>query len=87
MLKKSLAIVALVFPLSFSVLAENMVNINSADANILDKQLKYVGPSVAKRIVEFRDEHGKFKSIDELSEVIGVGKQVLEANRERLAIE
>jgi len=89
MLRKSLALLALVLPLSFSVFAEDMekVNINSASAEMLDKQLKYVGPSTAQRIIEFRKEHGDFKSVDELSEVRGIGMQVIKANRERLSLE
>ncbi len=89
MLKKFLAVMALVLPLSFSAFAENMekVNINSASAEILDKNLKYIGPNTAKRIVEFREEHGMFKSVEDMTEVRGVGMQVIKANRERLSIE
>lgn len=81
---------ALVLPLSVTVFAGDdmgKVNINSANAETLDKELKYVGPNTAKRIIEFREEHGKFKSIDELSEVRGIGMQVIKANREQLTVE
>ncbi|MTI12903.1 ComEA family DNA-binding protein [Sansalvadorimonas verongulae] len=63
------------------------VNINTANAETLDKELKYVGEKTAKRIVDYRDEHGEFKSAEELSEVRGVGMQIIEANKEVIVTE
>ena len=48
------------------------ININTADAEQLD-ELPCVGPAIAQRIVEYRAAHGKFKTIDELRSVNGVG--------------
>lgn len=51
-----------------------VVNINTASAESL-MLLPRVGPSVAARIVEFREKNGKFKSVEELMLVSGVGEK------------
>ena len=57
------------------------VNINTADAETLAIELDGVGKKIAVAIVEYRDEHGPFKSEDELISVKGIGKAILEKNR------
>jgi len=52
------------------------VNINTADLAGLDT-LPGVGPVLAGRILAWRDEHGRFTSIDELGEVSGIGEKLL----------
>lgn len=54
------------------------VNLNTADAAALDT-LPKVGPVLAQRIVDWRKEHGPFKSVEELDSVDGVGPKMLEA--------
>ncbi|RZO87159.1 MAG: helix-hairpin-helix domain-containing protein [Oceanococcus sp.] len=58
------------------------VNINTADATTLDQELHGVGPAIAQRIVEFRDDHGAFKSADQLTLVKGIGDKTLSRNAE-----
>lgn len=48
------------------------VNINTADEAALDS-LPGVGPSTARAIVAYRDEHGPFASIESLDQVPGIG--------------
>jgi competence protein ComEA len=43
-----------------------------------------IGPTLAERIVEYRTEHGGFRSIDELQEVEGIGEKRFETLREAL---
>ncbi|MCJ7556478.1 MAG: helix-hairpin-helix domain-containing protein [Gammaproteobacteria bacterium] len=62
------------------------VDINSADADTLAKELDGIGPSRAQAIVEFREKHGPFKSADELKLVSGIGDKVLDANRGNILI-
>ena len=47
-------------------------------------QLDGIGPTLAKRIVQYRDAHGGFGSVDELNQVEGIGDKRLEALREAL---
>lgn len=54
------------------------VNLNTAGAAELDT-LPKVGPVLAQRIVDWRKEHGPFKSVEELDAVDGVGPKMLEA--------
>ena len=62
------------------------VNLNTADAETLARELKGVGPAKAKAIVDYRDAHGPFTSVDELLEVKGVGASILDSNRARLSL-
>jgi competence protein ComEA len=62
------------------------VNINTADAATLAAALDGVGASRAKAIVEYRDAHGPFKSVDDLAQVKGIGERVVDANRARIKV-
>jgi competence protein ComEA len=57
------------------------VNINSADAATLARELKGIGLKRAQAIVDYRAKYGPFKSADELALVKGVGKQAIDRNR------
>lgn len=46
------------------------------------EELDGIGPALASRILEYRDEHGGFRSVEELGEVDGIGEVRLEALRE-----
>jgi competence protein ComEA len=48
------------------------MDLNSATATQLD-QLPGVGPVLAQRIVDYRTQHGGFRSVDELRQVSGIG--------------
>jgi competence protein ComEA len=62
------------------------INLNQAGrAELL--QLPGVGDSLAGRIEEYRDEHGGFRSVDDLIHVHGVGKTTLERLRPWLCVE
>ena len=58
--------------------AEGPVNLNSADAAELE-QLPRVGPVLAERIVQWREEHGSFTSAGDLDAVPGIGPAMLES--------
>ena len=48
------------------------VNINTANQSELDR-LPGIGPSLAERIIEYREENGNFKNIEDLQNVKGIG--------------
>ena len=63
------------------------VNINEADANTIADILVGVGASRATAIVQYREEHGRFTSLEQLLEVKGIGESTLMDNREKILIE
>lgn len=60
-------------PLQGALAAEGMVNINTATAEQL-ALLPRIGPSIAERVVEFRQQNGRFKTIEDLMLVRGIGE-------------
>jgi len=56
------------------------VNINTANAETISQELKGVGLSKAKAIVEYRKKHGPFKNPEDLSLVKGIGERTVELN-------
>ena len=62
------------------------VNLNGADAETLRRDLFGIGAAKAKAIVAYRESNGPFTAVDELLEVKGIGKALLEKNRDRLAL-
>ena len=54
-----------------------VVNINTATVQDFEA-LPGIGPVMAQRIVDYRDEHGPFKSVEELTKVKGIGESKLE---------
>ena len=56
--------------------AGGLVDLNTADATALDS-LPGVGPVLAQRILDWRTQHGRFTSVDELGEVSGIGDKLM----------
>lgn len=57
------------------------VNVNTADAKTIARELKGIGLSRAQAIVDYREKNGPFKTADDLAKVKGVGMKVVEQNR------
>jgi len=57
------------------------VDINTADLDEL-QTLDGIGPALAGRIIEYREAHGPFQSVEGLLEVKGIGEATLEQFRE-----
>lgn len=57
------------------------VDINSADAATIARELQGIGLSKAQDIVEYRARNGAFKSVDDLRKIKGIGAKTLERNR------
>lgn len=62
------------------------VNLNTADAETLVRELKGIGAAKAQAIIEYREAHGPFSSVDELLEVKGIGTSILDKNRAKLSL-
>ena len=52
--------------------AASSVNINTASQSELE-ELPGIGPSISSKIVEYRDQNGKFKKIEDIKNVTGIG--------------
>jgi competence protein ComEA len=61
------------------------ININTASVEELT-QLKGVGEKYAQAIVEFREAHGAFKEIADITKVPGIGSKTFETNKDRITI-
>lgn len=64
---------------------DGRVNVNTADAATLET-LPRVGPSMAARIIEWREANGRFTSVDDLLAVSGIGEKTLEGLRDRVTV-
>jgi competence protein ComEA len=62
------------------------VNINTADATTLAKELKGVGPAKAEAIVKDRAAKGPFKAPQDITRVDGVGDAIYEQNKDNIKI-
>lgn len=65
--------------------AARTCRLNTATPADLER-LPGIGPTLATRIVTFRDTHGPFRSVDELARVAGIGPTLLHRLREYLSL-
>lgn len=61
---------------SAAKIEKGSININTADEKELEK-LPRIGPAMANRIIAYRNTNGPFKSVDDLTNVKGIGKKTL----------
>ena len=61
------------------------LNINTATLEELD-ELSGIGPVLAQRIIDYREEHGPFQSVEELLEVKGIGEVTLQGFRAEITV-
>ena len=61
------------------------LNLNTATLEQLD-ELDGVGPATAQKILDYREEHGGFGSVEELGQVPGIGDVRLAALREQVRV-
>ena len=65
--------------------AAKAVNINKAEVEEL-QTLRGIGPALAERILQYRQEHGKFEKAEDLSNVRGIGSAKLEKIKSQISI-
>lgn len=62
------------------------VDLNKADAETIALELNGVGTARAQAIVDYRNEYGAFESEEELLNVTGIGRHILEVNRANITL-
>lgn len=64
---------------------EAKINVNKAGVEEL-ASLKGVGEKKAQAIIAYRNEHGKFRSIEQLTEVKGLGAAFIKHNKDKIVL-
>lgn len=84
MLGKVMAVTSIALAASLTNAAP--VNINTAGIKALADNINGIGPKKAEAIVAYRNAKGPFKSIEELTNVKGIGLKLIEKNKADLYI-
>lgn len=64
---------------------DGRVNLNTADAAALDT-LPGVGPATAQKILAWREQHGRFETVEDLLDVGGIGEAKFDALRDLVTV-
>jgi competence protein ComEA len=64
---------------------DHKVNINTADEQELS-EVSDIGQARARKIVEYRQQNGRFSSVDELENVQGFGKTLTDDEKRSLEV-
>jgi len=67
------------------LIAGEMININTAGKEAL-MAIKGIGEKRAEAIIGWREKHGPFKSVDDLEGIGGIGKSIIDNNRNSLTV-
>lgn len=86
MKKRFHLLLGLILILFSAVTFAQMIDINTATADQLEKGLKGIGPSKAAAIVKYRQEHGRFNSVEELTNVPGIGDKTLAGIKDSVTV-
>ena len=80
------ALLVAVMLLSGGLVWAGNVNINTADAATLADGLNGVGIKKAQAIVDYRKQHGAFKTVNDLSKVKGINDKLIEKNKDNITL-
>jgi competence protein ComEA len=87
MLIKGLSAALVAATLLAQVAIAGPVDVNTADAKTLARELQGIGMAKAEAIVSYREKNGPFKSADDLAKVKGLGKKLVDQNKSNLKFE
>lgn len=68
-----------------NVASDSKVNLNAADSPQL-QSLSGIGPSMAQRIIDYRQEHGAFQRVEDLQKVRGIGAKTFDKLKDNICI-
>ncbi|MEE9320687.1 MAG: helix-hairpin-helix domain-containing protein [Granulosicoccus sp.] len=78
--------VLLIFSIAMSAYGIQRVNINTADVDLLSSTLPGIGPVKAAAIVNHRETHGPFTTVEQLLDVPGIGPVTMETLRPLVSV-
>lgn len=87
MLRLTRILTLLIFMFASGFAVAGVIDVNTADAKSLAMTLDGIGLTKAQAIVAYRDQHGRFSSLDQLLQVKGVGEKTLDRNRDKITLE
>lgn len=64
---------------------DDRIDLNTADQAALET-LPRIGPAIAERIISWREENGRFRSVDDLLAVPGIGEKLLAGLRDGVRV-
>lgn len=67
------------------VTSDIKIDINTADFSLLC-ELPGIGPKLAERILEYRNSNGSFQSIDDLTNISGIGEKLLQSLKDFISV-
>ena len=85
LISTALVVMAVLFA-PVSAMAAQLVDINNADAATMIENWKGIGETKAKAIVAYRKKNGKFKDINDLANVKGIGEGLIKNNRKYMSV-
>lgn len=65
--------------------SDGLINLNSADAAALDT-LPRVGPAMAARIIQWREDNGAFTAVEDLLSVSGIGQKTFDSLKDLVRV-
>ncbi|MFH1287198.1 MAG: helix-hairpin-helix domain-containing protein [bacterium] len=66
-------------------LSDKKININSASIQELESLIG-IGPKIAAKIINYREKHGEFKSIEDIKKVRGIGKKKFNKMKDNISV-
>lgn len=65
--------------------SDGRININTADSSLL-QEIPGVGPTTAQKIIDYRESNGKYKSIEDIKNVSGIGDKTFENLKDYITV-